>query len=548
MSMLFRTASIVGKLWTAVALGALLLFALCGVAVWHSLDLQREVGRLGVIQAEKQRLAERLTGLLTANIARITSVATSNDARLETYFRDVIPSANAEIGEIVAHLSKLPMQPAERTQFKQIAEYTSDLSNAYSRLVQAQTSSDAIGMADMASNTFRPIGEDTIDLLNKFNQLQRRLVTDQIAEIQTRQNRTFLISGTALGLVMLLAAIGTVRLIRQIQIPLNEAVSLAQAVANSDLTVEVRAQGNDELGTLMRSLGAMTHSLSSVVTKVRASSEEVATASREIAGGIQDLSQRTEQQAANLQKTSTELHHLTAAVSDGAQAVRDASAQAASATQLADGGGELVAQLAKAMDNIDESSRKVSGIVGVIDGIAFQTNLLALNAAVEAARVGTEGRGFNVVANEVRALAQRSAEAAREIKSLMAVSTECTEHGSKLAARASGSMEEIVGAVSQLSKAMMHISASSEQQARGLDRVNGTIRELDNLTQQNAAMVEQSAAASAMLYSNSEEMARSVQVFRVSADTPCLQASSPIEDECNTIASGHTFSTPSAYA
>jgi methyl-accepting chemotaxis protein len=304
-------------------------------------------------------------------------------------------------------------------------------------------------------------------------------------------------------------------LIRSIRRPLVQANELAARIAQGDLSAQVDVSRGDEFGDLMKSLAVMNESLGHMVAQVRQSTDSIATASAEIASGNSDLAARTEQTSSNLQSTASSMSALTSTVQHSADNARQASALAASASTVAEKGGAVVRQVVSTMDEINASSKKISDIIGVIDGIAFQTNILALNAAVEAARAGEQGRGFAVVASEVRSLAQRSAEAAREIKSLIGTSVDKVESGTRLVNEAGGTMGEIVQSVRRVTDVISEITAASAEQSAGIAQVNQAIGNLDQMTQQNAALVEQSAAAAHSLREQAAQMARAVAVFKI---------------------------------
>ena len=302
---------------------------------------------------------------------------------------------------------------------------------------------------------------------------------------------------------------------RKIVAELARAAELANEVASGNLHVDASSQRQDEVGDLMRALGAMTTQLNQSISTVLDSSENIRLASVEIATGNQDLANRTEHTATNLQRAASSTDQLTGTVRQSADAARQANQLASSATEVAVRGGAVVAQVVSTMEEINTSARKISDIIGVIDGIAFQTNILALNAAVEAARAGEQGRGFAVVASEVRSLAGRSAQAAKEIKQLIGVSVEKVDSGSRLVADAGITMTEIVSSVKRVSDIIGEISAASSEQSDGISQVNTAVLELDQMTQQNAALVEESAAAAESLREQAQRLAQLVATFRL---------------------------------
>ena len=324
----------------------------------------------------------------------------------------------------------------------------------------------------------------------------------------------------AVALGLLLALVVGYRLVRAITGPLDEAVRIASAVASGDLTQHIEVRSNDETGRLMQALQRMNDSLKDIVARVRVGTDTIVTASGQIASGNLDLSSRTEQQASSLEETASSMEELNATVRQNESNARTANELAMAASGVAARGGQVVSEVVQTMGAINAASHRIADIIGVIDGIAFQTNILALNAAVEAARAGEQGRGFAVVATEVRSLAQKSASAAREIKTLITDSVSQVDGGTVLARQAGATMEEVVASVRQVTDMMGEISSASAEQSAGIGQVNQAIVQMDQTTQQNAALVEQAAAAAGALQEQAQQLLAAVQVFQVDAAAP----------------------------
>jgi methyl-accepting chemotaxis protein len=360
-----------------------------------------------------------------------------------------------------------------------------------------------------------PLGakaKDGIDALIK-QQIEVAAASYQKAEATRDSVRAWSLGASAVAALLAVAA--GLLTTHSITAPIQQAVSFAQTVASGDLRSQAPTEGRDEASQLMAALNQMNSALVQIVSEVRDSSESIATGSREIATGSIDLSQRTEEQASNLQQTAASMEELSSTVRNNADTAAQANALASAAAAAAGQGGTVVAQVVGTMQGIAASSKRIADIIGVIDGIAFQTNILALNAAVEAARAGEQGRGFAVVASEVRALAQRSAQAAREIKVLINESVSEVESGSRLADDAGTAMGGIVSQVQQVSQLIAEIAGASSEQSKGIGQIGDAVNQLDQVTQQNAALVEESTSAAESLQHQAAELARLVGVFRL---------------------------------
>lgn len=379
-------------------------------------------------------------------------------------------------------------------------------------LALGQSTTEAI---EMMNTQCRPLLAELVKASEAYaaytEERSKALLTAEEEDIAARRTRLTIVC-TLIVLFVIGAAIWVIRSITR---PLAEAVRIAGAVSNGDLTHPIVVHSTDETGRLLAALQAMQESLIQVVSRVRQGSESVATASSEIAQGNHDLSARTESQASALEETAASMEELSSTVQHNAENARQANQLAQGASGVALRGGEVVAQVVQTMRGISESSHKIADIISVIDGIAFQTNILALNAAVEAARAGEQGRGFAVVASEVRALAGRSADAAKEIKTLISASVERVEQGTQLVDQAGSTMQEVVQSIRRVTDIMGEISAASTEQSQGVAQVGEAVTQMDQVTQQNAALVEEMAAAASSLKGQAHELVQAVAVFQL---------------------------------
>ena len=381
-----------------------------------------------------------------------------------------------------------------------------------------------VGAVRAAEEIYTLLAKDLRELVSRTEALRAE-------RIQAADKRQLALS---MGLACALIGAGLVagwvswRIQRRIVAALHHAVGMSDAVAAGDLARaanDTQAPSKDEIGDLTLALQRMVQGLQGSLQTVRQATDSIATASREIASGNLDLSQRTEQAAGSLQQTASSMEQLTSTVNQTADAARTAHQLSASASSVAQRGGSVVAEVVTTMEQINTSSRRIADIIATIDGIAFQTNILALNAAVEAARAGEQGRGFAVVASEVRSLAQRSAEAAREIKGLIGASVERVQTGTRLVADAGTTMTEIVASVQRVSDIIGEISAATAEQSSGIGQVNGAVSKLDQVTQQNAALVVQSAAAAESLNEQALKLGEVVSRFQLGDSAPTGLAS-----------------------
>jgi methyl-accepting chemotaxis protein len=503
---------------------ALVLAAMLALSLLTSLfafltlrNLGAEVTALVTDNLKVERAAADWVRYASEGTDRSSAIARSSDPGLGDYFAD----STAQLTILATVRQKIVEQgsdtPEERGLFQRVAEARKAFLVSRDEIKHLRAAGDAAGATREFQQNFERISHEYIAGIEAVAEQQRHEV-DLIAQrIERERQRTSLLlaaSGTAsLAIGALLAWL----LSRSITGPLSRAEAMARTIARMDLTDRASARyANDETGRLLRSIDTMRDALTHTLLQVRSVVDGISTASAQIATGNQDLSARTEHTAGNLEETAASMEELTATVRQSADTALQANQLAASAGEVARRGGAVVAQVVTTMDEINASSRRIADITGVIDGIAFQTNILALNAAVEAARAGEQGRGFAVVATEVRNLAQRSAESAREIKALIGMSVDKVEAGARLVEQAGTTMDEIVASVQRVGDMIAEISAAASEQSAGIGQVNVAVTQLDQMTQQNAALVEESAAAAESLREQAQRLSGVVGTFRLS--------------------------------
>jgi methyl-accepting chemotaxis protein len=471
------------------------------------------------------------------------------------YFQ--MPNLSEELGQLRAKgaglLAKKDATPAERQSISAIIARVNDrmyqTANSFNKAaaenpviptklggLMAEATTLAHGLTETATKeivgaealTFSApeyVAQSTraIDAQFATNTAARALLEAMMADkVEAFHKTRWLMLGSMLALVAC-AGYFTLMITRGVTVPLNNAIAVAQAVAKGNLVNDFDVGATNEVGQMLRALKEMNDSLRTIVSDVRGSIENISAASRDIASGNADVSARLESQASNLEETASSMEELTSTVRQNADNARQANDLVLGASTAANKGGSVVSQVVQTMGEINDGSRKIVDIIGVIDGIAFQTNILALNAAVEAARAGEQGRGFAVVASEVRNLAQRSASAAKEIKDLITHSVEKVEAGNQLADQAGQAMGEIQSSVRRITEIMSEIAVASAEQGSGIEQINQAVTQMDDMTQQNAALVEQTAAASSSLQDQAASLVSSMSIFTLGNEQPRLE-------------------------
>ncbi|MDD0837123.1 methyl-accepting chemotaxis protein [Curvibacter sp. HBC61] len=522
--MQFNNLSVARRLWLTFSVLVLVMVTIAGWAQYRSNNgltraMEDVIATDGRVLAAS-RWNDGTSAALNASVAAVLSTEEIAVQRLSNDTKVLVERNTAMLKNVM----DTSVRADEKQAIERLAEERKPVLAALGKANNLKKGGDNAGAKDVVEKELIPLTTKYIQNQQDFVKLLEKNRDAAVAQAQdTRRDHALMSAVTAL-IVAVLVLLVVAQLVTSINRPLHQAVELAQAIAAGNLTQEAHTDRRDEFGVLLNAMSDMARRLRAVVGEVRTGVDALSIASVEIANGNQDLSSRTEQTASNLQQTAASMEQLTSTVNQSADTARQANQLASTAAQAATRGGQVVGQVVTSMQHITDSSRKISDIIGVIDGIAFQTNILALNAAVEAARAGEQGRGFAVVAGEVRSLAQRSAEAAKEIKSLINASVEKVESGSQQVAEAGASMDEIVNSVRRVSDLIGEISASSGEQREGIAQVNSAVSQLDQMTQQNAALVEESAAAASSLRDQAQRLSEVVSVFNVGQGS---QASHP---------------------
>ena len=539
--------SIAKRLSLGFGLLVLMLGALGGISLWQVQGINGEIHKVTQDQIPKdKRLVEIETEVNEIARAMRNMMIMDVPADIQKQ-REEIDSSRAAITQHVQWLDERIVNPEARQLVERMKEARGAFVESQNKFFASLDGGQKDAARRILLDETRPLQMAYIERLDALTEFQDKLTQAAISSMDGSVTSLLQITVAMLVAGVVVALVLAVSIIRSVTRPIHQAVDIAEHIANGDLTQKIVVNSRDETGQLLFAMQKMQDALSNLVNSVRHNAEGVASASAQIAQGNQDLSSRTEQQASALEETSASMEEMGSTASQNADNARQASQLAASASSVAVQGGDVVNQVVQTMRDINESSRKISDIIGVIDGIAFQTNILALNAAVEAARAGEQGRGFAVVAAEVRNLAQRSAEAAKEIKGLINASVERVEQGTALVDRAGSTMQEVVQSIQRVTDIVGEISSASQEQNAGVNQVAEAVTSMDQTTQQNAALVEESAAAASSLRGQAEQLVHAVSVFRTDSGGRAVSVS-PVAAVSQLMATARPHATPAVSA
>ncbi len=498
-------------------LSLVLAIALLGSAlgVWSLYRVSKETGRMVDDAMATERIAAELHRHISVNVARSKAFALSSEPQVGDVLTPEIDQTAALVDELLRKLGGMLTTPEDQAILLLMTDTNREFLKARQELTVARDGGLTASIERVYAGRFTPAAQALLEAVTRLGDFQRARIDASVAHISDMSRSAqwglilFGLCALLLGLVL------SIRLVRSITRPIQQAVDTANRVAALDLTERIEGHDRDEAGRLLAALGRMQLSLHTLVSQVQGASRRVAEGATEIAAGNLDFSSRTEQAASSLQQTAAAVEQIAATMQHSLAAASRAEVLAQSAAREAVGGGTVMSEVMRTMNDISESSRQIVDITAVIDGIAFQTNILALNAAIEAARAGDQGRGFAVVAAEVRTLANRSAQAARQIKALISASVDKVELGTSKVGEARATMSTIVDSVGRVAQVIGEITAATREQSSGMSEINTAVNRLDQMTQQNAAAVEESAAAARSLQDQAGDLRDVAGRFRL---------------------------------
>ena len=526
--MVLRNLSIGTRL--ALGFGAILAVLLLVSAGGTALGTKsrKDLSAVTAAAVAKERLAADMQQLVLRRSSVMRNVGLLSEYTAMQEQQKIANGLTRKFADARQAMLRLDLTPAERTLVESLDQADRAIEEPFAKSMELQSAfrnEEAVGLL---MNSVDPAVNKMLDELDHLSEIQKKSNEEATRAALAMGDRLAMTTYVVEGICLVVAVLLAWALTRSITMPLREAVTIARRVASGDLTSQIEPRGRDEAAELLAALREMNDGLARMVMQIRTGSESIAVGANQVAAGNQQLSSRTEEHASSLEETASTLEEFTTTVRQNAEHAKQASSLAGTASATAEKGGEVVSKVVTTMQEVTTSSKRISDIIGVIDGISFQTNILALNAAVEAARAGEQGRGFAVVASEVRNLAQRSAASAKEIRGLIEDSVGRVENGARLVEQAGKTMDELVASVKRVAEIMTEIAAASHEQSSGIEQINRAITQMDNVVQMNASLVEEATAAATSMANQATGLARSVAQFRLEeGQLPVLSASQP---------------------
>jgi len=533
--MILRNLSIGTRL--ALGFGAILAVLLVVSAGGTALATKsrKDLAAVTATAVAKERLASDMQELVLRRSSVMRNVGLLTDFSAMQAQQKIANGLTQKFAEARRAMLKLDLTPAERSIVEGLETADKATEEPFAKSMELQSAYRNEEAVALLMNSVDPAVNKMLQELDHLAEIQKKSNEEVTASALAMGDRLAMTTYVVEGICLVVAVLLAWALTRSITMPLREAVAITRRVASGDLSSKIESKGRDEAAELLAALAEMNGGLARMVLQIRSGSESIAVGANQVAAGNQQLSSRTEEHASSLEETASTLEEFTTTVRQNAEHAKQASALAGTASATAEKGGEVVSKVVTTMQEVTTSSKRISDIIGVIDGISFQTNILALNAAVEAARAGEQGRGFAVVASEVRNLAQRSAASAKEIRGLIEDSVSRVENGARLVEQAGKTMDELVASVKRVAEIMTEIAAASHEQSSGIEQINRAITQMDNVVQMNASLVEEATAAATSMANQATGLARSVAQFRleesqlsaVAAAHPTQAAASP---------------------
>ncbi|HXS54163.1 MAG TPA: methyl-accepting chemotaxis protein [Usitatibacter sp.] len=531
--MILRNLSIGTRL--ALGFGAILAVLLVVSAGGTALATKsrKDLAAVTATAVAKERLASDMQQLVLRRSSVMRNVGLLTDFSAMQAQQKIATALTRKFADARQAMLKLELTPAERSIVEGLDASDKAIEEPFAKSMELQSAYRNEEAVALLMNSVDPAVNKMLQDLDHLSEIQKKSNEEATASALAMGDRLAMTTYSVEMVCLIVAVLLAWALTRSITMPLREAVEIARRVAAGDLSSRIVPKGRDEAAELLAALCEMNDGLARMVLQIRSGSESIAVGANQVAAGNQQLSSRTEEHASSLEETASTLEEFTTTVRQNAEHAKQASALAGTASSTAEKGGEVVSKVVKTMQDVTTSSKRISDIIGVIDGISFQTNILALNAAVEAARAGEQGRGFAVVASEVRNLAQRSAASAKEIRGLIEDSVSRVENGARLVEQAGKTMDELVASVKRVAEIMTEIAAASHEQSSGIEQINRAITQMDNVVQMNASLVEEATAAATSMASQATGLARSVAQFRLEesqlAALAPAQATQPVQ-------------------